>query len=146
VQPPPAACTLDADAQAKAGLYAGMRVELYDLSEDTGRDFDCKLLLPLRIFPQASKGAFSKERSKQSSLPCRRSPRVLDERCHAARERRASGGALLAAERQRDQLALTELTKTTSVDCNLSSGPVPSCPLLAAQLHPPQSAAPPQHR
>ena len=28
VQPPPAACTLDADAQAKAGLYAGMRVEL----------------------------------------------------------------------------------------------------------------------
>ena len=66
--PPPAACTLDADAQAKAGLYAGMRVELYDLSEDTGRDFDCKLLLPLRIFPQASKGAFSKERSKQSSL------------------------------------------------------------------------------
>ena len=51
--PPPAACTLDADAQAKAGLYAGMRVELYDLSEDTGRDFDCKLLLPLRKLPKA---------------------------------------------------------------------------------------------
>ena len=35
---PPAACTLD--AAGLAGQYASMRVELYDLSKDDGRNFD----------------------------------------------------------------------------------------------------------